>query len=232
MATVPDQGLLNQKGGSSFPFCAFFDAQGDVLFEVNPKSRDDFDRGLKAAQLLIALRKKARDDPKDLASQAGAQLLDAIGRRQRKSVPRKKKKDLAATPELDPEALAIFERCEFEADFLEVLRNSGGSDAKAADLVIRMHRERRLPAAGSRYELAFYYYCAQSALHSKDATSAARFLDRLRALSFKQKASIRREIESELREMSKRLKALKNPAPAKKSKRKAGNTLGSAQSLD
>jgi hypothetical protein len=204
----PDQDLLSAKGGRGFPYCAFMDATGNVLYEARPDSAESVKNALNMATLLVSMRAKAAADPKDAASAAAASILAAMGCKQRapSSSPEELDK-LIKTKGLDPIITEAYGVWALEFKVQQVFQNAKSKD-DVEEGCYKLFKEAKGEVGTGRMAFAVSIYAAGGAATAGDAAvgKAAIAIARKGLADFPEAQQM--QIAAELKKIEDRLAAL------------------------
>ena len=172
---APDQGLLQEKGGRGFPYCALMNADGEVVWEERPSEREAWDEALSQAQRLHELRISAEADPDNAALAANVALLDAMGRDQRPK-PELEELDRAAETEgVAEDIVAMYRPWRTTEEFMRsIYAQSEDNGASAFALFLAGKKP-----TGESDGLVFSFYRAalEGAIAAEDAPRAFELLE-------------------------------------------------------
>lgn len=150
---APDQGLLREKGGRGFPYCAILDENGEVLWEARPTSKEVVLEALANASRLNELKGRLAENPDDAGLAASVKLFASFGMGQREAPPLDELKSLAETEGLDAKVLELWKAelvdREFEA-YLESLQKEAGSRKDAGIAAYKAWVGGKRPPKGSK----------------------------------------------------------------------------------
>lgn len=172
MAAHPDQDLLSAKGGRGFPYCAFMDASGEVLYEARPDSADSVKTALEMATLLVSMRAKAAADPKDATSAAAAKIIAALGCSQRQPATSPEELDkLIGTKGLDPKIVQAYSGWAFEAKLQKVFQTARSKEDVESGCY-KLFKDAKGKVGEGRMAFAVAIYAAGGAVTAGDASVA------------------------------------------------------------
>jgi hypothetical protein len=170
VAAHPDQDLLAAKGGRGFPYCAFMDAAGNVLYEAPPNSADSVKTALEMATLLVSMRAKAAADPKDATSVAAAKIIAALGCSQRKPETSPEELDkLIGTKGLDPKIVEAYSGWAFEAKLQKVFQTAKSKEDVESGCY-KLFKGAKGKVGEGRMAFAVSIYAAGGAVTAGDAS--------------------------------------------------------------
>lgn len=183
---APDQDLLQEKGGRGFPYCTIMNADGEVIWEVRPTSREVLQEGLANATALQALKDKLAAKPDDAGLAASVEIMTALGCQQRETKPVEELEKLAATEGLDAAVKARFDEWiagkKFE-DLLNGLMEKATSQEDLGESFLKLYKDGVRPPAGSQAAMMYWYYCTAGAVAAQDKEAATACVEELGKLA-------------------------------------------------
>ena len=194
---APDQNLLQEKGGRGFPYCTIMNAEGDVIWEVRPTSREVLHKGLEDAKVLDALMQRAAKAPDDKGLAASVALLSEMGKGQRQLREMDELQKLFETKGLDPEVKERFEPW-FAAKRFDQRIRALDADAKTPEAfhaaVLALYEEGVRPPEGARYVIPFWLSATEGAIQAGKQEVATACLGELDEMA-KSNARLRRDVD-------------------------------------
>lgn len=164
---APDQGLLSEKGGRGFPYCAIMNADGEVIWEVRPTSREVLRTGLADARMLQDLKDRLAEKPEDAALAASVEVFAAMGCQQRETKSVEALEKLAATEGLDAKVAERFGSWmaakRFDDKIAELGRNTD-SQEEYQKKILALYEEGTRPPEGANRAISFWIYTVYGAI--------------------------------------------------------------------
>lgn len=172
---APDQDLLGEKGGRGFPYCTIMNADGDVIWEVRPTSREVLQEGLANAKALQALKERLKAKPDDAGLAASVEIMTALGCQQRETKPMAELEELAKVEGLDADVKARFDEWIEGKKFEELLNGIMEKATSQEDVgasFLKLYQDGVRPPAGSQTAMMYWYYCTSGAVAAQDKEAA------------------------------------------------------------
>ena len=183
---APDQDLLSAKGGRGFPYCTIMNADGEVIWEVRPTSREVLQEGLANAKQLQTLKDRLAETPDDAGLAASVELMTALGSQQRQTKPMPELEELAKVEGIDEAVKTRFttwlEGKKFEERLQGVMQKAKSAE-EVGESFLALYKEGVRPPGDSQASLMYWYYCSLGAVNAQDKEAALACIGELEELA-------------------------------------------------
>lgn len=197
-------------GGRGFPYCAFLDAEGKVLWEARPTDAETFKKGLASATKLAAMNAEAKKNPSrpELAANALFFSLEGYGQRTKPGLDELDR--AAATKGLDPKYLESYRAARpgmvFDDAFSKATDEKNGDGGKT---LYQLWKKGEGVDKNDRRYVAQCYYGTRGAIASGAKADAKKLLGELEEAG-KANPRMAKRIESDVAEMSAQIEGMKD----------------------